>query len=587
MTRENPNNFFESGEQAEQAGFDIKKNKLVDSEADERRLILEKIFPDKLPTLEDLEMKYPARDLAQGAKVTRIAPSPTGFMHIGSLYTAMVSERFAHQTEGVFYLRIEDTDRKREVEGAAELIPKSLKRYGINFDEGLDGSGKELGGYGPYKQSERGDIYRSTVKNLVEKGLAYPCFCTAEELDEMRALQEQQGIRPGYYRQWAKWRDKSSQDVLQAMSEGRPYVIRFKSGGDFNNKIKVHDEILGDRELSENDQDIVIMKSDGLPTYHLAHVVDDHLMKTTDVLRGDEWLSSLPLHLQLFGALEWKPPRYGHIAPIQKMEGNSKRKLSKRKDPEANVNYYGEQGYPETAIVEYLLNLANSNFEDWRKASPNSDAKEFKLTIDKLKKSNGAIFDFNKLRDISREVIARYSAVEAYSNALAWAKNYDPEFGAVLETVPEYSVKVFSVERGGEKKVRKDITKWSEAKQEIGFFFDQFFSVSKDAVREKLPGFDDDSINKMVELFMGNYNSTDSRDAWFDKIKLLARENGYADNAKEYKANPGKYKGNVADVAKIFRVLLTGKEQSPDLFSIMQVMGKERVAKRLSLFGDR
>lgn len=544
--------------------------------------IIEMIFPTPLPTLEELEAKYPVRNLPEGAMVTRIAPSPTGFMHIGGLYAALISERFAHQTNGVFFLRIEDTDRKREVAGASELICKSLNRYGIKIDEGEISPNNEVGIYGPYKQSNREEIYKSVIKFLLEKDLAYPCFCTTEELEEIHNRQEAEGVRSGYYGTCAKWRDASSQEVLQLLEEKRPYVIRFKSWGDFNKKINIKDELLGKRELPENDQDIVIMKSDGLPTYHLAHVVDDHFMRTTHVIRGDEWLSSLPLHLQLFSSLGWKAPNYGHIKPIQKIEGSSKRKLSKRKDPEANVEYYNQEGYPEEAILEYLLNLANSDFENWRKANTTANLHEFILTFDRLKNSNGALFDFDKLNNISKEVVSRYSSKEVYDYAVKWAKQFNNKLAELLENNHEYSEKIFGVERSGDEKARKDIAKWSEVEKEINYFFDENFSLTKEELIEKLAGFALEDISKIVQSFMAGYNENDLSQEWFDKIKKIARENNYAESVKEFKKNPEIYKGNVADVAKVFRVLLTGRAQTPDLFSIMLVMGKERVFKRLS-----
>lgn len=545
--------------------------------------IIEKLFSEELPMISEIEKRYPPRKLKEGAMVTRIAPSPTGFMHIGSLYTALISERLAHQSEGVFFLRIEDTDKKREVGGASDLITKSLGHYGVKIDEGEIAPGSEIGQYGPYKQSDRAKLYKSYVKSLVETGLAYPCFCSHEELEEMRAMQEAQGVRPGYYKQWAKWRDRSEQDVIQTLEEGNSFVIRFKSNGDFNRKIVVNDVLKGTRELSENDQDVVIMKSDGLPTYHMAHIIDDHLMGTTHVLRGDEWLSSTPLHLQLFEAIKWTPPVYGHISPIQKMEGLSKRKLSKRKDPEANVAYYEEQGYPQDAVIEYLLNLANSNFEDWRKTNPDKNNSEFQLAFNKLSNSSGALFDFNKLNSISKEVIARYSAEEVFNKSLEWAERYDLELVEMMNNNSEYVMKILNIERSSEAKVRKDLSKWSDVKREMEYFFNEKFSLSKEDLMQSLSEISFNDIKKVVESFTQNYNENDSKEIWFEKIKEIARQTGYAENVKTFKENPERYKGNVADIAKIFRVLLTGRIQTPDLHSIMQVMGKDRVFKRLSI----
>lgn len=562
------------------------KSENMEINREKQKEIVQIIFPENLPSSEELELKYPPRELLEGAMVTRIAPSPTGFMHIGGLYTALISERFAHQTKGVFYLRIEDTDKKREVEGATNLISQSLGHFGVQVDEGRDSSGVEHGNYSPYTQSERADIYKSYIKKLLEEDKAYLCFCTGEELEQMRKEQLEQGVRPGYYRQWAAWRDKSPKETLVKLKEGNPFVVRFRSHGDYNNRITINDSILGIRELPENDQDIVIMKSDGLPTYHLAHVVDDHLMRTTHVIRGDEWLSSLPLHLQLFETLGWKSPQYAHIAPIQKIEGSSKRKLSKRKDPEANVAYFEEQGYPKEAIIEYLINLANSNFEDWRKANIGKDYREFQISFEKLKNSSGALFDFNKLNDISKEIVAQLTPHDVYGGVLAWAKKHNENLANLLETYPDYSEKIFSIERGTGAKARKDICKWSDAVKEIEYFFDESFSTNKQEILGALSAFSETGISEIVRDFIGSYNYDDPRDIWFDKVKQIAKNHNYAESAKDFKKNPDQYKGTVADVAKVFRVLLTGRKETPDLWSIMQVMGKERVLKRLRALED-
>lgn len=545
--------------------------------------IIEKLFPEKLPTTNEVAKRYPARRLEKGAMITRIAPSPTGFIHIGGLYAALISERLAHQTNGVFYLRIEDTDKKREVQGASSLIISALDHYGIERDEGETSSGLEVGEYGPYKQSERVEIYKTYVKSLVERGLAYPCFDSNEELEEMRKVQIEQGVRSGYYKQWAKWRGKSDHEILHALEKGGKFVIRFKSDGNFDNKVIVHDALLGKRELSENDQDIVILKSDDLPTYHMAHVVDDHLMGTTHVIRGNEWLSSLPLHLQLFDAMGWEPPKYGHIFPIQKMEGSSKRKLSKRKDVEANIAFYEEQGYPKNAVIEYLLNLANSNFEDWRKANPDKNNDEFPLTLEKLASSNGPLFNIVKLNNTSKGIIAKYSAGEVYKRVYDWAKKYDIEFAKIIDENSDYTKRIFSIERNDDGKARKDLSKWSDVKKEIEYFFDQNFLLTKKDVVSLLPGIDIDDIKSIIDSYKKTFNGNNSKEEWFAKIKEIAQTYGYAENAKELKKSPEKYKGSVADVAKIFRVLLTGETQTPDLYSIIQTMGLERVSKRLSI----
>jgi glutamyl-tRNA synthetase len=548
-----------------------------------KKEIIDKIFPEELLGIEFFEKKYPPRKLTGEAMVTRMAPSPTGFMHIGGIYTALISERLAHQSGGIFYLRIEDTDKKREVEGASSLVVSSLNNYGIIVDEGEKISGEEVGDYGPYKQSERELIYKAHIKYLLENGLAYPCFASSEELEEMRGLQEAQKIRPGYYGRWATWRDRSEEDIEQALNSGKGFVIRFRADGDIDRKITVDDLLLGKRDLPENDQDVVIMKSDGLPTYHLAHVVDDHYMRTTHVIRGNEWFPSLSLHLQLFEAFGWQPPRYGHIFPIQKKEGSSKRKLSKRKDPEAGVSYYEEAGYPREAVIEYLLNLANSNFEEWRKANPLENNRKFEISIKKLLGSNGPLFDIDKLNDISKDIISRYDATTVYNNLARWAEKLDAEFARILKGQPEYSIKVLDIERSGTAKPRKDIGKWSDAREEIGYFFDQIFIFDKNC----LPGLISDialsDIIAVASSFVGIFNEKDTSEEWFEKIKKIARDNGFADNVKAHKENPGKYKGSIADVAKIFRVLLTLKTRTPDLYLIMKAMGRETIDKRLSI----
>lgn len=540
------------------------------------------LFPEELPLPSQIESRYPPRNLKEGAFVTRIAPSPTGFMHIGSLYAALISERQAHQSHGVFFLRIEDTDKKREVEGAIKLITSSLERYGIRVDEGENSDGVEAGAYGPYKQSNRVLIYKAYAKLLIERGLAYPCFDTPEELDLMRQLQENQGVRPGYYKQWATWRLKDDEQVIQALREKKKFVIRFRSPGDYNKKINAPDVIRGTRQLPENDQDIVLLKSDGLPTYHLAHIVDDHLMGTTHVLRGDEWFSSLPLHLQLFETLGWKPPFYGHISPIQKMDGASRRKLSKRKDPEANTEFYDQLGYPEEAIIEYLLNLANSNFEDWRKQNAHLNNRNFSLSLGRLPKSAGALFDFVKLENISKEVIANFSANDVFNKTITWAKKYHMEFAKTMEKQANYAQRIFSIEREGQK-ARKDFSKWSDIPGKIEYFFDQNFTITPEIIKQQLKKIAPEDIVSIVQDFLGSYNLSDSKDVWFEKIKKIAHRHGYATSTKEFDKTPHLFKGSMSDVAVIFRILLTGGTETPDLYAVMQAMGSERVRRRVAV----
>lgn len=544
--------------------------------------IIKKIFSEQIQSPQEIEILFPSRNLEKNSMVTRIAPSPTGFMHFGGLYTALISERLAHQSNGVFYLRIEDTDKAREIEGACDIIIQALKNYGINIDEGIDITGNTIGNYGPYKQSLRSNIYKSFIVELIKKGTAYPCFCSPKELEEIRKTQMSTGIRTGYYGDWAVWRNKSEKEALKALDEGKKCVIRFKSNGNNDRKILVPDLLKGTRELSENDQDIIILKSDDLPTYHFAHVVDDHLMRTTHVFRGDEWYPSLPLHIQLFNALNWRCPQYGHLSPIQKIENNSKRKLSKRKDPEANIQYYDKNGYPKEAIIEYLLNLANSNFEDWRKLNPQRPNNEFILTLNKLSKTSGALLDLSKLNNISKEIISNFSAKEIYEKSLKWAEKHVPELLEILQKNELYIIKIFDIERGNTDKTRKDLSKWSDIWGDIEYFFDDYFHQTPQNTKALLSEIDPQIIKNIVKLFLESYNEIDSKDEWFSKIKQISQINGFATNNNLFKTNPENYKGNVADVAKIFRVLLTGRTQTPDLYSIMKVMGKNRVLNRLN-----
>ncbi len=533
-------------------------------------------------SIEDITARYPDRLLPLEIKVTRVAPSPTGFTHIGSVYAALLCERIAHQSDGIFFLRIEDTDKKREVAGSAEKIVKAFHQYGIHIDEGLTLDGSEIGAYGPYLQSARRSIYRSFAKHLLDTGKAYPCFCTPEELDVVHKSQEAQKIRPGYYGDWATCRNKTKEEVTKLLTENKPYVVRYKSEGNFDTKIVVHDLIKGERELSQNDQDVVIIKSDGLPTYHFAHAIDDHFMGTTDVIRGDEWFSSLPLHIELFKALEFKLPRYGHFSPIQKMEGSSRRKLSKRKDPEADVTFYDSEGYPVEAVVEYLLNLANSNFEDWRRDNPFASNREFKLDLDKLPQS-GSLFDIEKLHSISKEIIARFTAKEVCERALNWTTRFDSELAREIEKDTEYATKIFDIERSSTEKVRKDITMWKNLRSEIGYFFDALFNPEASSLTSMLSSLPAGTVEKALHAFFASYDEQDTKEVWLEKIRALALELGYAPTTKELKTNPEKYKGSIAEITKIFRVLLTGKEQTPDLYEVMKVMGSARVLRRLKV----
>ncbi len=534
------------------------------------------IFPDA-KDISYYEEKYPERNLPEGAVVSRFAPSPTGFVHIGGLYQALVAKEMTSQTGGVFFLRVEDTDQKREVENGITGIINSLKEFELLPDEGMFTEIEEKGNYGPYKQSLRKDIYQAYAKYLIEQGKAYPCFCTPEEGEELRKKQEAAKIRPGYYGVWAKCRNITVEEAAEKIKNGEPYIIRFKSPGREDRKIKHHDVIKGNVDFPENDLDIVIIKADGLPTYHFAHAVDDHLMRTTLVIRGDEWLSSMPLHLQLFHELGFKPPKYAHIAPIMKNDNGNKRKISKRKDPEAAVSYYKENGIPVQAVKEYLLNISNSTFENWRRANQDKALEEFKFDIKKMSVS-GALFDMVKLLDIGKNVISKMTAEQVYDYSLTWAKEYDEELAKMLAD-KEYSLKIIGIERGN-KKPRKDISKWSDVKNSIIYMYDEKFFENPTYEYGKVN--DKEQINDILEAYAQKYfDINDDKETWFNKIKDLAEEKGFAREVKEYKAEPEKWPGHVGDISTVLRVALTGRQNTPDMFEIMQVLGKDSVLKRI------
>ncbi len=536
------------------------------------------IFPNA-KEISYYEEKYPKRDLKEGAIVTRFAPSPTGFVHIGGLYQSLIARKLASQTEGVFFLRIEDTDQKREVENGVSGIVNSLKDFDITPDEGMISETEGKGIYGPYKQSERKEIYQAYAKYMIEQGKAYPCFCSTEEIEEIRQKQENAKIRPGYYGVWAKCRHLTLEEMAEKIKNGENYIIRFKSPGREDRKIKHKDVIKGNVEFPENDQDIVIIKADGLPTYHFAHAIDDHLMGTTHVIRGDEWLSSVPLHLQLFHELGFRPPKYAHIAPIMKNDNGNKRKLSKRKDAEAAVSYYEEEGIPKEAVKEYLLNIANSTFENWRRANQDKDISEFELQLNKMSVS-GALFDMIKLLDVGKTVISKFTAEKVYEEAMKWAKRHDSELEKILED-KEYSLKVFGIERGN-KKPRKDIAKWSDVKENISYMYDNLFGTEGEYPYQVIS--DREDINKILKTYIEKYyDDADDKQTWFEKIKQLTEEMGYCKDVKEFKANPGMYKAHVGDVSTVLRVALTRRTNTPDMYEIMQILGKERIAKRFEM----
>ena len=538
------------------------------------------IFPDA-KEISYYEEKYPERNLPEGAVVTRFAPSPTGFVHIGGLYQALVARTVAEKTGGVFFLRVEDTDQKREVENGVTGIVNSLKDFDMAPDEGMISDTEEIGNYGPYKQSLRKEIYQAYAKHLLEQGKAYPCFCTPDDLEEIRNKQEAAKLRTGYYGVWAKCRNLSVEEMAEKVKAGEPYIIRFKSPGREDRKIKHKDVIKGNVDFPENDQDIIIIKSDGLPTYHFAHAVDDHLMHTTHVIRSDEWLSSVPLHLQLFHELGFKAPKYAHISPIMKNDNGGKRKLSKRKDPEAAVSYYKEQGIPTDAVKEYLLNIANSTFENWRRANSDKKIEEFDFQLNKMSVS-GALFDMIKLLDIGKTVISKMTAEDVYEKSLKWAEEYDNELADLLKD-KEYALKIFGIERGNEKP-RKDIAKWSDVKENISYMYDSEFYKNTQEYPYQPAISNKEDISKILDLYIEKYyDENDDKQTWFDKIKEVAGKMGYAKEVKEFKANPGMYKAHVGDVSTVLRVALTSRTNTPDMYEIMQVLGKDRIAKRFEV----
>ena len=530
------------------------------------------IYPDAKP-IEYYEEKYGPRDLPQGAEVTRFAPSPTGFVHIGGLYQCIINRALAKQSNGVFMLRIEDTDQVRKIENGVNQIVEALAKFDFVPDEGMISETEEKGSYGPYKQSMRREIYHSYAKYLIEQGRAYPCFATPEEIDEIRKKQEAAGLRTGFYGVWAKYRDLPVDEAIARIKNGDKFVIRLRSQGREDRKIKVKDVVRGFIEFPENDQDAVLIKADGLPVYHFAHVVDDHLMRTTIVVRGEEWISSTPLHIETFQAFGFKPPKYAQVPSILKEDDGKKRKISKRKDPEAAVDYYHKEGIPSDAVNEYLMNIINSSFEGWRRANPTKPMSEFKLELSKMGVS-GAVFDMVKLLDVSKNVIARYSAEQVYSFANEWAKQYDEELAQMLSD-KEYGLKVFGIERENSKKPRKDLSKWSDVKENIIYMYN------------KPESYDFDKINgeeaiKVIKEYINVYNSNDDKEMWFNKMKDVAEKCGYAREVKEYKADPEKWPGHVGDISSVIRVAITGRRNTPDLYEIMNVLGNDEVIARLN-----
>lgn len=535
--------------------------------------LAELLFPDVTDTPEMLEERFPLRNVPEGAVVTRMAPSPTGFVHLGNLVQGMISERMAHQSGGVLFLRVEDTDAKREVPGAVEVLIDSLKHYNILFDEGATHDG-DNGVYGPYRQRQRASIYHVYAKKLVSEGQAYPCFATEEELAAMREKQEANKETTGYYGKYAIWRDREIEEIQSQLSAGNPWVLRFRSTGSIENQFKFDDLVKGKLTITENDVDHVLLKSDGIPTYHFAHAVDDHLMRTTHVVRGDEWLSTLPFHIQLFKALGFKLPKYVHIGPLMKMDGTSKRKLSKRKDPELALTYYKAEGFPIKAVQEYLMTVLNSNFEDWRRANPDAAIDDFKFNPKKLNPA-GSLFDYAKLTDVSKNVISRMNADEVYTLLLEWAEEFDTDFASKLAADPAFAKSILAIGRGG-RKPRKDLAVWKDAKAYMGFFYDEY--LEKPVFDAK---FDKSVITGVLNRFLEKFDISDDSVVWFEKVKEITNEIGFTADMKAYKADPSAFPGTVSDVSTFIRQAVTGKTNSPDLYTVMQILGEKRTVDRI------
>lgn len=532
------------------------------------------LFPQIDKTPEYYEELYPPRQLKEGARVTRFAPSPTGFLHFGNLFTCINAYTTAKNTGGIFYVRVEDTDQKRKVEGAVESMLKSLSFYGVIADEGVIGENKEIGDYGPYYQSARKEIYQVFAKSLVLQGLAYPCFCSPEEIEEIRNSQENEDIK-GYFGKYAKCRDLTLDEIRKNIADGKGWTLRLKSPGDITRKCYFDDIIKGKIEMPENVIDVVLLKADGIPTYHFAHVVDDHLMRTTHVFRGDEWIASVPLHLQLFKVLGFKPVKYAHVAPIMKEENGGKRKLSKRKDPEAAVTYYAEQGYPKDSVNEYIMTIANSNFEDWRRINKDEPIEKFPYNPKKMSVS-GALFDIAKLTDVSKNVICKMSADKVFSQSYEWAKEFNSDLAALYEKDEDYAKAVLNIDRES-KKPRKDISKWSDIPDYTSYMYDETFEECYELTGNATTALAAEVLEKYKDIVDIN----DDKDTWFDKIKSICEPCGCTPNVKEFKANPDAFKGHVGDVSTVIRVALTGRTNTPDLYCITALLGEKRVKERI------
>ncbi len=542
--------------------------------------LAETIFPDIKEEIIDLEKRYPPRNTIKGALVTRFAPSPTGFLHLGSLFTALIGYKVAKDSRGVFYLRVEDTDTKREVEGSSDLLVEQLTQFGIRFDEGHLPN-VEAGIYGPYLQSNRANIYKTVIKHLIKIGKAYPCFCSKEELDKIRKTQENNGDLPGYYGKYAKCAHLKIEDAIKKIKQGLPYVIRYRSNGNHLNKMTFVDEIRGEISIAENDLDVVILKGDGLPTYHFAHVVDDHFMRTTTVIRGEEWIASTPIHVDMFNALGFSLPQYVHLPVIMKMDGNSKRKLSKRKDKEASVENFLKDGYPVLSILNYLMSIANSNYEEWVAENKTYDFSKFKFSFSKIS-LDGVLFDIDKLNYFAKEIIASMSAKELYSNLCSWAKKNNKSYLKTLKKEKDKTIEILNIEREVEKP-RKDYYCYSMIYPYTKIFYNEEFNKM---IKEGFP-FDKsknkENIVKALNAFLKEYNFSNTREDWFNAFKNIAQKSGYAASMKDYKNNPDLYLGSIADFASYIRIALFLSNNSPNLYDIFLVLGRNEVIRRVKL----
>ncbi len=544
--------------------------------------LAELIFPDVTETIDDLETRYPKRDLPEGAIVARFAPSPTGFLHTGSLFATLIAWRFPTQSNGVFFTRLEDTDTKREIAGSGEELLRQLEAFGIIPNEGYMGT-YEKGNYGPYKQSDREMIYRTVIKELVKRNLAYPCFCSSEELTELRAYQEQNKLNPGYYGEFAKCSKLNAAEAIKRIENGDPYVMRFRSSGNYQNKVQIVDLIRGNLELAQNDQHIVILKSDGLPTYHFAHLVDDHFMRTTHITRGEEWLPSLPIHYELFDTVGWEKPNYAHLPVIMKLDNGNRRKLSKRKDPEASVSFFLENGYPVEGILEYLITIANSNFEEWRLQNMNANIYDFKLSFDKMN-LDGALFDLAKVENICKERLSRLNKEEFTKKAYDFACLYDQELKALIDRDQEFFKSIINIEREKDNP-RKDYVTFKDIYPIINFFYNDLYEelLAKEELPFNKERFNNETIAKVLNAFKANMGLEYDEENWFNNLKQTTELVGFCSNVKEYKKNKEAYPGHVGDVSEMIRIAISTRKNTPNPYYALKILGEKEVARRIDL----